>query len=110
MHGNGIGARLAKRFQVAFRLDDHEVYVDLEPRNSANRFEDGYPKTEIGNEDAVHNVKMQSARPGGFRAPNLVFEPREIRGQKGRDDIDAVARELGGPICFGHNVFPTTLK
>ena len=63
--GDDVGAGLAEVFDVAFRLDDHQVGVERARRQLAQVADDLGSPGDVGDEAAVHDVEVQviGARP-----------------------------------------------
>jgi len=88
VHGERVGAGVAKRFEVATRLRHHEVAVEEQPRMRAQRAHDGRPDGEVGDEVAVHHVDVQPIGRAGD-LPDRLGQVAEVGRQHRRGDLDA---------------------
>src|SRR5262249_38722830 len=70
------------------RAFDHKVTVERNSRNSAERGDNRRPHREIGNEVAVHDVKVQNGRPTLDGSLRLRAEAREISRKNRSGELD----------------------
>ena len=87
MYGHEIGARGDEVRQVPFRLDDHQVHVERQPRALADRFDHDRADREVGDEAAVHHVDVQLIRETGLDARDVVGERGEVGRENRRRDL-----------------------
>ena len=86
MAGDEIRARVAELLDIALGLHDHQVYVDGQRRAIADGLEHGDADADIGDEAAVHHVKVDVV--GGGDGLDAAPELGEVGGEDGRCDLD----------------------
>ena len=79
--GNGVGAGGGEPLDPAVGLDDHEVDVDRKIGCRADGLDDREPDTDVGHEDAVHDVDVDEVRARGCDRRDLLAKPAEISRQ-----------------------------
>src|SRR5580704_9787018 len=78
MHRDRIGARFDKNPDVLFRLADHQMRIERELGDFANRFQNRHTHRDVGHEMAVHHVEMKQVRSGTLDGANFLAESREV--------------------------------
>ena len=77
MDGDGVGAGGGEPLDPAGGLDDDEVDVDRELGCGADCLDNWEADTDVGHEEAVHDVDGK-VRAGGCDSWDLLAEPAEI--------------------------------
>ena len=69
-----IGAGLGKGYEIALRLDDHQVHIERLTRVAPHRFNNHRSERDIRHKSAVHHVDMNPVGAGRIDGANLVSE------------------------------------
>ena len=81
MNGDRIGACLDECADVLARIFDHQVRVERQLRDFADRLHHRDADRQIGHEMAVHHVEMDRVGAGCFDLANFVAESSEVSGE-----------------------------
>jgi hypothetical protein len=85
--GDQISTGCDKIVQIALGIDDHQMYVKEKISMLAQGTDDGRAKADIGDEHAVHDVKVQPIGATLLYAANLIGKAGKIGGQKGWGNV-----------------------
>ena len=91
MNRQVVSSRGAKVGQVAFRRFYHQVHIQRETRDPAQRLHHQGTDGQIGHIVAVHHVHVDIVGASILRLGYLLTQPGEIRGQDGWCDPDLVS-------------------
>jgi hypothetical protein len=58
VNADSVRACLSKLGQVSVGIMDHQMHIEHRRRSGAKRADHVGPKTDVGNEDAIHDVEM----------------------------------------------------
>ena len=86
MTGDEVRARVAELVDIALGLHDHQVHVDGQRRALADGLEHRDTDADIGDEAAVHHVKVDVV--GGGNGLDAGAELGKVGGEDGRCDLD----------------------
>ena len=86
MHGDDIGSRCGKGFDIDIDRADHQMDVERLGGVRAQRLHHHRPDREVGHEMPVHHIDMDPVRPGCVNRPHLFAQPREVGRENRRRD------------------------
>ena len=103
-HEQRIGAGPGKNIEIAFRLDNHQVYIERLLRVASDRFDNHRSERDIRHEAAVHDVNMDPVGASRIDGTDLLGKMPEIRRQDRRCNNNRLQNflELG---CHNHSPF-----
>jgi hypothetical protein len=73
-----ISACKRELFNVPFRLDDHQVYVDGKLRASSNGADDEWPERDVGDEAAIHDIYMDPIGTGLLHLSHFLRQASQV--------------------------------
>ena len=71
----------------AFGFDAHEVEVERERGDVAERLDERLPEGDGRDETAIHDIEVEEVDTGGFGGADFVGEAAEVRGEDGRSEL-----------------------
>ena len=82
---------------VLMRIGDHEMHVQRNLRDFANRFDHFRSDRDIGDKVAIHDIHMEPIGAGPFNGPDIIFQKAESV-----DRIDGAieSMSLSEPFAF----------
>src|SRR5271154_6726524 len=96
-----IGARLRKIDKVAFRFDDHQVYIERLCCRATHRVHDRRTERDVRHKSAVHDIDMDPIGAGFVDCPDFLSEPEQIGGQNWGGDDDRLHDALVSVETYG---------
>ena len=81
MDVDDVGARLGEGGDQPVGILHHQVYVEGHAGQRTDPLNDGRPETEVGYENAVHDIEMDHVGAGAFHKSDFVSQMGEITGE-----------------------------
>jgi hypothetical protein len=88
MYAYAVGARLDENRSVRVGVFDHQVMVEFELCEAAQRFGNGRTHREIGHKMAVHDVYVEHLHSSRLNTPDILTQPDKIRSENGGNDLN----------------------
>src|SRR5215471_7561286 len=94
MNGDHRRSCIAKSLQVAIRLRYHQMAVQRQLGRSPGRLHNHWPKRDIWNEMAVHDIYMDYTSATALYCLDLLAQARKVRRQDWRGNFDHFSRRF----------------